>query len=146
MSRPISRAELARTQQLATVPLPAPNLRQGIETRHFDLPVALHAGYFGLVLAYLGVMFLGFRSPGMIIPIAICVIFTVGFYAVPALWSGMKPDHEDDRPLGMDALLQRGITTHTGWCRGRDAIVQVMLLPVLILGWGFAVVTIAALV
>lgn len=145
MSRPISRAELARTQQLAPGPLPTPNLRQGLETRHFDLPVALHASFFGFFLAYLGVMFLGFRSPGLVVPMAIFVIFTVGFYLVPALWAGMNPAH-DDRPLSIAALLDRGIMTHTGWCRGRDAVAQVILMPLVLLGWGLTVVTIAALV
>jgi ABC-type spermidine/putrescine transport system permease subunit I len=145
MSRPIPREALARTGQLAPAPELAPNVRQALETRHFDLPVALHAGFFGTLLVYLGIMFVGLRSPGLIIPIAICVIFTLGFYAVPALWSGMKPDHADG-PMTLAALLERGIQTHTGWCRGRDAVAQVMILPVLILGWGIAVVSIAALV
>lgn len=145
MSRPISREDLARTRQLAPSPRPEAATRQPMQTRHFDLPVALHAGFFGLVIAYLGIMFVGFRSPGLILPMAIFVFFIAGFYVVPALWSGMKPDH-DDRPLGMAALLREGIQTHTGWCRGRDAVMQVILLPVLILAWGLAVVTIAALV
>ncbi len=145
MSRPIAREELARTHQLVPAPEARPNLRPGVETRHFDLPVALHAGYFGLILAYLAVMFAGFRAPGMILPIAICVIFTAAFYVVPALWSGMKPGH-DDRPLPLQALLAKGIRTHTGWCRGRDAVAQVLLLPILILAWGLVVVSIAALI
>ncbi len=145
MSRPIPRDELARTQQLALPPQPAPEHPQGLETRHFDLPVVLHAGFFGSFLLYLGVMFLGFRSPGMILPMAIFVVFTVGFYVVPALWAGMKPEH-DDRAPALAVLLDRGIMTHTGWCRGRDAVAQVILMPLVLLGWGIAVVTIAALV
>lgn len=144
MSRPIRRAELARTRQLATPPTPTPNVRQHLETQHFDLPVALHKGFFGTLLVYLGVMFLGLRSPGLIIPIAICVIFTIGFYLVPALWSGMGPQHSDG-PKSLAALMAEGIETHTGWCGGRDAMVQVLTLPVLILCWGIAVVSIAAL-
>lgn len=145
MSHPIPREALARTQQLAPAPELTPNVRQALETRHFDLPVALHAGYFGTLLVYLGIMYVGLRSPGLIIPIAICVIFTVGFYVVPALWSGMKPAHADG-PMSLQALLANGIQTHTGWCRGRDAVAQVLILPVLILGWGIAVVSIAALI
>lgn len=148
MTRPITREELARTHQLAPAPQLAPtspNVRQALETRHFDLPVALHAGFFGLFLAYLGIMFLGFQSPGLVIPMAIFVIFTVGFYVVPALWAGMTPEHAD-RPLGLAALLDRGIMTYTGWCRGRDVVAQVMVMPVVLVGWGLTVVTIAALV
>lgn len=145
MSHPIPRAVLAETQQLASAPELTPNLRPGPESRHFDLPVALHAGFFGMLVLYLGIMFIGFRSPGLIIPIAICVIFAVAFYVVPALWSTMKPTHADG-PLTLQALASRGVQTHTGWCRGRDAVIQVLTLPVLILGWGIAVVSIAALI
>lgn len=144
MSRPIAKADLVSTLQLAPAPQ-LPNIRQDLESRHFDLPVALHAGYFGLLLAYLGVMAVGFRSPGMILPIAICVIFTFGFYVVPALWSRMQPERPAG-PMRFAQLLDRGIQTHVGWCSGRDAAVQVLTIPVLILGWGIAVVSIAALV
>jgi hypothetical protein len=144
MSRPINKADLASTQQLVPAPT-LPNLRQDIESRHFDLPAALHTGYFGLLLAYLAVMFLGFRAPGMIIPIAICVIFTVGFYVVPALWSGMRPERKS-QPASIASLLGKGVQTHVGWLSGRDAVVQVLTIPVLILCWGLAVVTIAAIV
>lgn len=144
MSLPITREELARTRQLAPAP-ELPNLRQSVETRHFDLPVALHAGFFGLFLVYLAVMFIGLYSPGLIVPMAIFVVFTAGFYIVPALWSGMTPQHTDGS-MSLQALLAKGIETHTGWCAGRDAMVQVLLIPTLILGWGIAVVSIAALV
>lgn len=145
MSRPIARHHLASTNQLAPAPELSPNLRQGLETRHFDLPVSLHAAYFGLVLVYLGLMAFGFRSPGMVLPIAICLLFTAAFYVVPAMWSLMGPVH-GDRPPSLTALLGEGIQTHTGWCRGSDAVAQVLILPVLILAWGIAVVSIAALV
>jgi hypothetical protein len=39
-----------------------------------------------------------------------------------------------------------GIATYTGRLNGRDAAVQMLILPVLILGWGMAVVTIRAFV
>lgn len=143
MSRPIKKADLVSSQQLAPAPS-LPNLRQDIESRHFDLPAALHTSYFGLLLAYLAVMFLGFRAPGMIIPIAICVIFTVGFYVVPALWSGMRPQRGSE-PANMTTLLGGGIQTHVGWMSGRDAVVQVLTIPVLVLCWGLAVVSIAAI-
>lgn len=149
MTRPITRAEFARTRQLAPAPhlapVALPNIRRELETRHFDLPVSLHAGFFGLFLAYLGIMFLGFQSPGLIIPMAIFIVFTVGFYVLPALWAGMKPHHVDT-PLGLAALMQQGLMTHTGWCRGKDVASQVMLMPVVLVGWGLTVVTIAALV
>ena len=145
MSRPLKHADLKLAQEVAPAPLLKPNVRQDIESRHFDLPVAIHAGFFGLFLAYLAVMFIGFYEPQMIIPMAIFVIFTVGFYVVPAMWTGLEPDNKG-KAMSMQQLLGQGIATHVGWCKGRDAMVQALILPVLILGWGIAVVSIAALV
>ena len=144
MSKPIKQQDLAAAERVAAPHL-KPNLRPDIEDRNFGLPVAIHATYFGLFLAYLGVMFVGFYEPRMILPMAIFVIFTVGFYVVPMLWAGMKPGN-DSRALTMPELMANGIATHTGLCNGRDATVQALILPALILGWGIAVVSIAALV
>lgn len=145
MSRPLKHADLKLAQEIAPAPALNPNVRQDIETRHFDLPVAIHAGFFGLFLAYLGVMFIGFYEPQMILPMAIFVIFTVGFYVVPAMWARVGPDRKA-KAMSMQRLLGEGIATHVGWCNGRDAVIQALILPVLILGWGIAVVSIAALV
>lgn len=143
MSYPIAKIDLARSELIVDAPK-LPNIRQDLETRHFDLPVALHAGYFGLLALWLGVMFAGFRSPGLVIPMAIFMVFLAGFYVVPAMWSRMQPQRPGG-PLTLSQLLDRGIQTHVGWCSGRDAAIQVLTIPVLIFGWGLAAVTIAAL-
>jgi len=39
--------------------------------------------------------------------------------------------------------MRGGIDTHTGRLKGRDAAVQMMILPVLIVAWGSAVLVIA---
>ena len=145
MSRPIKHADLELAQELAPAPQLKPNVRQDIESRNFDLPAGIRAAYFGMFIAYLGIMFVGFYEPQMIIPMVIFVFFTAAFYVVPALWTGLKPDNAS-KAMGMQQLLGEGIATHVGWCKGRDAVVQALILPVLILGWGIAAVSIAALV
>ena len=121
MSKPLSKEDLAALAQLAPAPaLHGRNVREDIEDRSFGLPVALHAGFFGLFLAYLGVMALGFPHPEMILPMAIFVIFTVGFYVVPMAWAVMNPAHPD-KAMDLPALLDRGIATHTGHCSGGGA-------------------------
>ena len=80
----------------------------------------------------------------MILPMAIFVIFTVGFYVVPMLWTGLGGSNAS-RALRMAELFAFGIDTHTGRTSGRDAVVQALILPVILLGWGLGVVTIAAL-
>jgi hypothetical protein len=111
--------------------------------RDFNLPTALHAGFFGLFLAYLGVMWIGFGNPDLAVPMAIFVLFTVAFYVVPMLWSTMAGPNAT-RSMTLDRLLDDGVDTLTGRTSAGAAIAQVMVLPVLILFWGVAVVAIAA--
>ena len=145
MSRPVKQADLVAAQEVAAAPLLKPNVREDIENRHFDLPVSLHTAYFGAFLAYLGIMFMGFYEPLMILPMAIFVIFTVGFYVVPMAWTKVGPQR-DAKAMPMWKLMADGIAIETGQSSGRDAVVQVLILPMLILGWGIAAVSIAALV
>lgn len=125
--------------------LVAPPQPRACEDRTFGLPSALQAGFFGLFLAYLGVMAVGFPHPEMVLPMAIFVIFTVAFYVVPMLWTMMAPPNAS-KAMTMGQLLSRGMAIHTGHCSGGAAVAQVLVLPVLILLWGVAVVAIAALV
>ncbi|TCD04795.1 hypothetical protein EYB45_04395 [Erythrobacteraceae bacterium CFH 75059] len=143
MTRLITKAELEQSAALARLSTPVANIRQDIEQRNFGLPVALHVTYFGLFLAYLAVMFVGFTSPEMILPMVIFVLFTAAFYFVPMLWAQMGPAGAAPAPR-MDEFARDGIMTLTGRCSGRDAVVQTLILPALVLGWGVAIVTLAA--
>jgi hypothetical protein len=113
--------------------------------RNFELPTALYAltalGY----LSFLGLTALAFGNPGLILPMAIFVTFIAMFFGVPAMWVRMKPANPQT-PLGWGRFLASGIRTYTGPVTAGQASVQVLILPALILVWGFAVVTIAALV
>ena len=145
----------------------SPPGQRACDDRTFGLPWALHAGFFGLFLAYLGVMAIGLPHPEMAIPMAIFVFFTIAFYVVPMLWAvafictfviggmtgvlmpmlwAVMAPANASRAMRMSELLSRGIAVHTGRCSGGAAIAQVLILPLLILLWGIAVVTIAALV
>jgi hypothetical protein len=113
--------------------------------RNFDLPTRLFAGTVGLYFAFLGVMAFAFADPRLIVPMGIFYIYIIMAFGVPALWVRMKPDHAD-RPLSWRSFMREGVDTHTGRLAGRDATVQVLLLPTLILGWGVAMATIVALI
>jgi hypothetical protein len=121
----------------------APPEQRACTDRTFGLPSGLHATFFGLFLAYLAVMGLGFSHPEMILPMAIFVIFTVGFYVVPMMWAVMQPDN-DSKAMSLDELLGHGIMVHTGHSSGGAAVAQVLVLPVLIFLWGIAAIAIAA--
>lgn len=113
--------------------------------RSFDLPPVLHAATVGLYLVFLGVMAFAFQDRGLIIPMAIFVIYIVMAFGVPALWVRMKPQHAI-KPLRWSDFSRSGVNTYTGNMSARDATVQVLMLPVLILGWGVSVALIAAAV
>lgn len=142
MSRLVTREELRIADALVAE---RPAAVSSPVDRTFELPPGLLLGYFGLILAYLGVMAVGFPSPGMVLPMAIFVTFIVAAVAVPTAWVKMGPDNAR-KALSLDQLEQRGIMTHTGPCSAGAASIQVLLLPALIFCWGLAAVTIAALV
>jgi hypothetical protein len=113
--------------------------------RSFDLPPVLHALTVGLYFAFLGVMAVAFQDRGLMIPMAIFVIYIVMAFGVPAMWVRMKPGH-DSTALPWADFSRSGIDTFTGNMSAKDATGQVLILPVLILGWGLAIAVIAAAV
>ena len=113
--------------------------------RSFEMPRALYGATVALYLGFVAVMALGFSSPGLIIPLSICVIFIGMVFGVPSLWARIKPEH-GKREMTIGTLMRRGIATNTGRLAGRDAAAQMLVLPVLIFLLGLATVTIAAMV
>jgi len=111
--------------------------------RSFDLPPVLHAATVGLYLAFLGVMAFAFQDRGLIIPMAIFVMYIVMAFGVPAMWVRMKPTHPN-KALRWADFSRFGIDTYTGNLSAKDATSQVLMLPILILGWGLAIAVIAA--
>ena len=86
-----------------------------------------------------------FMTPAMIIPLAIFAGFIVAGFGVPALWTRMNPVNPVS-PLSWSLFSSKGIETLTGRLSAGEATVQVLILPVLILGWAITVAVIAALV
>ncbi len=112
--------------------------------RNFELPTALYAVTVGLYLTFFAVLAAGLATPGLIIPMAIFVVFTLGLFGFPAAWTRLKGN--DTKPMTMGKFAQSGIMTNTGRLTARDATIQMLILPVLIVAWGLTVVVIAALV
>lgn len=133
---------LSAAAMIVAAPVAGP---RACEDRTFGLPISLHIGTAVLFIAFMLVMAGGFRSPGLIIPMAINFIFIAAFFTVPGLWARMKPDNAS-HALGFDEFMAGGVDTYTGRSSGGAAFAQVMIMPLMILFWGFAAVTIAALV
>ena len=113
--------------------------------RNFELPTGLYVIMAALFFAAAGVMAFGFAAPGMVVPTGIIAVFIVMFFAVPAMWVRMKPENPQ-RATSWQRFKQEGVMTPYGRSTAGAATVQMLILPVLILFWGIAVVTIAAVV
>ena len=112
--------------------------------RQFELPKALYMTTVGLYLGFCVLMWMGLSSPGLVIPMAIFGLFIVAGFGVPAIWTRLKDNPSD--PLSMNEFARKGIMTHTGRLSARDATIQMLILPVLIVMWGVTVITIVAIV
>ncbi|UVI38477.1 hypothetical protein [Qipengyuania spongiae] len=113
--------------------------------RSFEMPKVLYGVTVALYLGFIAIMGIGLQSPGLLIPMVIFALFIVAGFGLPALWTRLEPDHGTPQ-MPLDTLLRRGIATHTGHLPGRDAAVQMLMLPALIFAWGLVTVAIAATV
>lgn len=113
--------------------------------RSFELPTGLFATTVACYLGFLGLTLAAFATPELGIPMAIFAFIIIAGFAVPTVWTRLKPEGVA-QPKTWGRFAQEGIMTNTGRCSARDATIQMLILPVLIVLWGVAVVTIAALV
>ena len=90
-------------------------------------------------------MTVGLSTPGLVIPVAICVISVVAGFGVPTLWTRMNPP-AGVAAMSWDRFRRDGIATMTGRLTAGEASTQMLVLPVLIFAWAMICVTIAALV
>jgi len=113
--------------------------------RNFELPKGLYMTTALCYLAFLGILATAFASPGLVLPMAACIFFLFVFFGISAIWTRMAPESRKE-PMNWGQLRRRGIATNVGHLSGGEAAIQMLLLPVLIVMWALAVVTIAALI
>ena len=122
----------------------APTTKITVEVdRTFELPPALYAATAGLYLGFLAILAGAFGNPGLVLPMVIFTLVVVAAFGVPMVWTKLAPETKS-RALTLGGFSGKGIMTHTGPLAPRDATIQVLILPVLILLWAVAVATIAA--
>jgi hypothetical protein len=107
-----------------------------------DVPAAagglIAASYVGLIATFAVAMT---GSAQSIFAIVICGLFLAAFFAVPRLFLGLEPTRE--RRPSFQRFLNEGMATMTGRSSGRDALIQMMIVPVL-LTFGVILMGIAA--
>ncbi len=114
--------------------------------RHFELPKTLYGATIACYLGFVAITAMAFGNPALLIPMVIIAGIIVAGFVVPGLWTRLKPETKEGRASSFDRFKLQGIMTNTGPLKGKDAAIQVLILPALIMFWGVAVVTIAALV
>jgi len=112
--------------------------------RSFGLPKELYIGTVAGYLGFLAIMAVAFMNPVLIIPMVIFVGFIVAGFGVPAIFTKLKGN--DSKAMTWGQFGNKGIMTNTGKLAPRDAAVQVLILPVLLVFWGLAAATIAVIV
>ena len=94
-----------------------------------DLPtsvgIMLLASYSLLIFAF---ALASMGSAQSIFAITVCALFVAIFFAVPRIFLAVEPK-AGERP-SFDRFMRTGMETLTGHSRGRDALVQILIVPV----------------
>ena len=141
MSKLYSRTELAD----AGLIVQAPAVRRNLAERSFGLHPALFAATIGAYVAFLAIMATVFVSPELVIPFAICFVYVGMAFGTPAMWAKISPRSEG-RYQTWAEFRDEGLEIATGKISSGGAIAQVLVLPVLIVGWAVAMGIILAFV
>lgn len=114
---------VAPAESLAPAAAPSP------ETAAPDIPAAvggLIAASYAALLAVFFALFAG--SPLALFSITICAVFVAVFFAVPRIFFAVEADSA--RRPSLSRFWHDGLQTLTGRCSGRDALIQMLIVPV----------------
>jgi len=122
LSEPPAEAEAGKPAPAAVAgPTPAvPDVAPGVG----GLIVTAYLGLLGVFFTFFAASKLAFFS------ITICALFVAIFFAVPRIFLAVEADRSR-RPT-LDQFLHQGMDTLTGRTGGRDALVQMLIVPVLL--------------
>lgn len=140
MSRRQTREQLLVQNEIVAAPA-----KRACGDQSFELPTAIYVAMASMFFGFVAVLSFAFRGGHMAVVYGVIFAFIAAFFAVPALFSGMAHEQRRTETLSLFEFGERGIATATGRASARDATILVLLLPFLILCFGIAVATIAAL-
>ena len=116
---------------VATVPDAADEASALPEPAVPDVPAAVGGLVVGSYAALVAVLFAFMaRSPLAIFSLVIVAGFVAIYFAVPILF--LKVENDRTRRPAFSAFMNRGIATLTGRSGGGDALVQMLIVPVLL--------------
>lgn len=96
-----------------------------------DVPAAVGRLVVAPYVALLGVFFALFAgSPLALFSIAVCAVFVAMYFAVPRIFLAVEADPA--RRPSLSEFMHGGIQTLTGRTGGKDALIQMLTVPVLV--------------
>lgn len=121
LAEPAELATEVSTEPAPTLPTPAaPDVAAGVGGLIVGVYAALLMVFFALFAGSLMALF----------AITICAGFVGIFFAVPRIFFALEPD--DTRRPSLPAFMHKGIETLTGHSSGSEALVQMLVVPVLL--------------
>ena len=146
-----TRVDIAAVWPTATriAPIPLPEAEAADAGQGFvptpscpDVPASvgglIAASYVGLLATFAATMV---GSAQSVFAIVVCAGFLLAFFAVPRIFLGIEP--KAGRRPSLGRFMHDGMATLTGRTSGRDALIQMLIVPVL-LTLGVAFMGIAA--
>lgn len=143
MAEKLTQAKLLQQAMVYATP-PVASINAPVD-RTFGLPPRIYGAIVGLYLGFLALMAGSFAHPQLMLPMAIFVLVISAAFGLPTIWTRMAPESRV-KAMTWQHFQRNGIQTGSGHLTARDATAQVLMLPILILVWGVAVTTIAAIV
>lgn len=117
----------------------APPVPRACNDQTFELPGRIYVAMGVMFAGFIAVLGLAFRGGHMPVVYGVIFAFLTVFFAIPAMFQRREG-------LSWAMFRYKGVTTATGRASATEATVLVLLLPFLILCFGVAVTTIAALI
>lgn len=110
-----------------------------------DLPPKLEALVAGGLLAFILLLVMAFNGQEMVLPTAFIILVVSAFVALPMMWGRIMPralrphDH-------MWQFLKGGVRVQTGRLTAREAMIQLLAMPLLIFVLALAFVAISVVI
>lgn len=132
MAEHISLDGLRRTGAAVVHDLPAPT--SGDNARYWELHPALFMMQAGCFVTFLGLLVGAASDSGLAVPATVMLVFMAMFFAVPAVLAAHAPAKRGKR-VSWQRFLNEEMMTGSGKLTGRSAAIQILTVPVLLVGW-----------
>jgi hypothetical protein len=139
MSRRVDHKQLVDSQEVVAAPA-----QHACEDQSFELPTGIYVAMGMLFVAFVAVLATAFRAH-MGVSYGVVLAFLAAFFVIPAIFVKAAP-HGAAKSLEWWRFRDDGIATATRRSGAGEAVVLVLILPVVILGFAIAIATIAAVI